>query len=433
MLSLCNLLCDRIYFCRQPLLITTDKEMIKEVLVKQFNNFSTRQFAAYPLVQDIAKHTLFFANGAAWRRYRQLMTPAFTSGKLKALLGYMDKCSRTLLDVLTEKDKSGQDVDLKDTFSRFTVDVIAGTEFGTDTNAQQGRQEEQQQLVKAMNDVLSNLSLSSAAVLLAGIFPVLSAPLRFLGHTLFPKKPVAFFKSTLEGIIRQRDQDPTNAQKHVDFLQQMLAFRVKKGQVVAAGTDGPVNTSKHLTEDEVLSQGFIVFIAGYETTSSTLRYLTYSLATNPDVQENLFNEIHDVVGDGDVTYEQLSKMTYLDSVIAETLRMYPPVSFVAREAAETVTIKGVTIPKGAGVLVPIYTTLHNPDCFPEPQKFCPERFLQDQDNLLSALPFGLGPRQCIGMRLAFLEIKTAVVHMFRKFKVVPCDKTPNLYSQPVKA
>ncbi|XP_025113307.1 cytochrome P450 3A19-like [Pomacea canaliculata] len=104
--------------------------------------------------------------------------------------------------------------------------------------------------------------------------------------------------------------------------------------------------------------------------------------------------------------------------------MYPAVNIVNRLASETVTIKGVTIPKGAGVLIPIVNVLNDPEYFPEPDKFIPERFSEENKgsrNPMAFLSFGYGPRLCIGMRLALLEIKIAMVHVLRAVKFIKTD------------
>ncbi|KAK7499235.1 hypothetical protein BaRGS_00009495, partial [Batillaria attramentaria] len=348
------------YFGRDPVLVTTDKDILRELMVKQFNDFSSRY------LQD-----------------------------------YIDKSSRTLVSVLEDMANHRQDVDLKDVYSRFTMDVIAGTAFGLDTNLLKGHDREQQRMVKAMKGLMDNATGDNPAFLIGLSFPFLNPVLRWLGMTVFPKKHMDVFKACVQSLVSDREQEAEAAK--------MLALR--KDSDGAGHISSVLHASdKQLTESEIIAQGIGVFTAGFETTASTLRFLTYSLATNPDVQDKLHKEITDVIGDGEVTYERLAEMKYLECVINETLRMYPPLPFISRKAADTVTIKGVTIPKGVGVMIPIFNITHDPDNYPDPLTFRPERFESDQDSFVSVLPFGFGPRHCIGMRLALLEIKVAAIH-----------------------
>ncbi|PVD38385.1 hypothetical protein C0Q70_00999 [Pomacea canaliculata] len=176
-----------------------------------------------------------------------------------------------------------------------------------------------------------------------------------------------------------------------------------------------------LSRTEVVAQAVAFFIAGYETTASTLQYMAYCLALHPEVQEKIVSEIKEQLGDEVPTHEGVTKLKYLDSVIHETLRMYPPGGSADRVASEEVTIKGITIPKGAGVMVPIANVMKDPEYFPEPDKFKPERFYEGSVDPISFLAFGYGPRLCIGMRLSLLEMKMAMVHVLRRVKFLKTD------------
>nr|KAG5694579.1 hypothetical protein BaRGS_014992 [Batillaria attramentaria] len=216
----------------------------------------------------------------------------------------------------------------------------------------------------------------------------------------------------------------TNALGHEDnvFLNNVKALFAKaRAFHVASVITG-------LTTDEIIGQGFTVFIAGYETTASTLQYLTYLLALNPEKQEKLYREIVDTIGNAEPTYDNVASIKYLDSCVREALRCFPPVGLVLRTAIAEKTIKGVKIPAGAGVGVPIIGLMRDEEFFPEPDKFIPERF--DDENkdaipsMVREMVFGAGPRQCLGMRLALYEAKMAVVTVVRQFKFVKVPETP---------
>uniref|UniRef100_A0A8C8RHD7 Hydroperoxy icosatetraenoate dehydratase n=1 Tax=Pelusios castaneus TaxID=367368 RepID=A0A8C8RHD7_9SAUR len=184
-----------------------------------------------------------------------------------------------------------------------------------------------------------------------------------------------------------------------DFLQLMLDALPKKEQ-------------KTLSEDEIVAQAFIFLIAGYETTTSALSFATYLLATNPECQEKLLQE--DVPD-----YENIRELPYLEMVIAETLRMYPPAFRFTRETCKNCIVMGQCIPAGAVVEIAVGHLHYNPEFWPEPEKFIPERFTVEaklQHHPFAYLPFGAGPRSCIGMRMALLELKITLLRILQKFK-----------------
>ncbi|KAL8560486.1 hypothetical protein ACOMHN_015008 [Nucella lapillus] len=424
-----------IFVSRDPIFVTSDPEVIKEVAIKSFNNFPDRYSALHRLETKFTGKMIFSVRGPPWKRYRHVMTPAFTTGKLKALEGFMNRCSETLTDVLKDSATQQEDINLKETYQRFTMDVIAGTAFGLDTNLQRGQEAETHDMVRAMRGILSNIN-NVGVMLLAVSFPFTAPLLRALGYSVFPPKDLDFFKQCVTAIIRERDQNPQEAKKRADFLQQMMDLRVSPGEEVTDNVEeesGGTKTNKKLTEEEVVAQGIQVFNAGFETTSSTLMYLTYCLATHLDVQEKIHQEILAVVGQGEVQYEHLQQLKYLDCVIHETLRLYPILPNLSRLAKRAMVVKGYPIPAGVGVILAVYTATHDPDLYPDPFTFIPDRFADRNDSFLTSLPFGVGPRQCIGTRLAMQEMKTAIVHFCRAVRFVPCENTPKTLELDSKA
>ena len=143
-------------------------------------------------------------------------------------------------------------------------------------------------------------------------------------------------------------------------------------------------------------------------------------------QERVFHEILDIVEHENPTHEELAKLLYLEQVVNETLRMFPPLPFITRDARESRTYGTVTIPAGSAVYIPITEVHRDPTHYPDPEVFDPDRFNEENKakrNPMAFMPFGQGPRICIGMRLAYLELKTALVKVLRKVKVELDDTT----------
>jgi len=187
--------------------------------------------------------------------------------------------------------------------------------------------------------------------------------------------------------------------------------------------------NKRLTEDEILAQAWIFFIAGYETTATTLSFCSYELALNPDCQQKLYEEVSSAVDqNGEISYEILTKLPYLDSVISETLRLYPPVIRLERETMTDYKLgdTGIELYKGQIIEIPTYAIHHSEEYYPNPDKFNPERFMpENRDQIVpyTYIPFGAGPRNCIGMRFALMETKLGLAQIIRRFRLVRSVKT----------
>ncbi|XP_011705627.1 PREDICTED: cytochrome P450 9e2-like, partial [Wasmannia auropunctata] len=172
-------------------------------------------------------------------------------------------------------------------------------------------------------------------------------------------------------------------------------------------------------------------------------FIAHELAVNPNIQNRLREEVqqHLAEGNGEISYESLSKMSYMDMVVSETLRKYPPTVFIDRRCAKRYELlpsrpgcKNVIVEPGNILIFPVYAIHRDPKYFPNPDKFDPERFNEkNKDNILpyTYLPFGLGPRKCIGNRFALMETKILIAHLLQKFTLKTTEKTvePIVYTK----
>lgn len=207
-------------------------------------------------------------------------------------------------------------------------------------------------------------------------------------------------------------------QKHrVDFLQLMINSQNSK----------ETGSHKALSDLELVAQSIIFIFAGYETTSTSLSFLMYLLATHPDVQQKLQEEIDATFPNkAPPTYDALFQMEYLDMVLNESLRLFPIAGRLERLCKKDVEINGVFIPKGTVVMVPSFILHRDPEYWSEPEEFQPERFSKsnkDSINPYIYVPFGNGPRNCIGMRFALMNMKLAVIKVLQNFSFKPCKET----------
>jgi len=250
-----------------------------------------------------------------------------------------------------------------------------------------------------------------------------------------------FFTSGIKSSIRQREE---TGEKRNDFIQLMLEAREDKLKIEEDELDnfeknaqingnsglGEASSADILDDIGIVANCVLFILAGFDTTQSLLLYLAYALALNQDVQDKLRTEIEAQLeeNDGEFTYDSLQKMAYLDKVIQETLRYYPPAGMTDRSVTMDYKVPGTNyiLKKGSAIQIAINGLHHDPEYFPNPEKFDPERFSPENKakiNQYAYLPFGSGPRNCIGMRFALTEVKVAIVHLIHNFKIEPSKKT----------
>jgi cytochrome P450 len=411
----------RTYSTTNPVLTVAEPELIKQILVKDFNSLTDRRQRKtyHPIIDKSA----FFAKGDIWRRVRSISSPTFTSGKIKQMYPLVRDCLADFLAQLDYCAKNKIDINLKDVFGNFTMDVIARCAFGTKTNAH----------IDPNNPFVSNakkifnLKLST---LLAIVFVPKQILKAFKFQSFSNETANQFFFSLTRNIIEMRRKEN---KKYKDFVQLLMDAELEDKNNEDYHLSDEQNksvTNKKLTEDEILGQAWIFFIAGYETTASTLSFCAYELALNPQIQEKLFNEINEAFDENtsEINYDILSKLPYLDACLSETLRLYPPVIRLERSATEDYKLgdTGLVIKKGNLIEIPVYGIHHSEEYYPNPELFDPERFMpENRDKIIpyTYLPFGAGPRLCLGMRFALMEAKQCLAHIIKNYRFSRNNKT----------
>uniref|UniRef100_F6SQM5 Cytochrome P450 3A n=1 Tax=Equus caballus TaxID=9796 RepID=F6SQM5_HORSE len=397
------------YHGTKPVLAITDPDMIKTVLVKECYSVFTNRRPFGPF--GFMKSAISLSEDEQWKRIRTLLSPTFTSGKLKEMFPILGQYGDVLVRNLKKEAEKGKPITLKDIFGAYSMDVITSTSFGVNIDSLNNPQDPFVENTKKLFsfDFLDPLLLSIT------LFPFLNAVFEVLNVFVFPKSVTDFF---IKSVKRMKESRLKDKEKHrVDFLQLMINSQNSK----------ELDTHKALSDLELVAQSIIFIFAGYETTSSSLSFLMYFLATHPDVQQKLQEEI-DVTfpNKAPPTYDALVQMEYLDMVLNESLRLFPIAVRLERVCKKDVEINGVFIPKGTVVMVPTFALHKHPEFWPEPEEFRPERFSKENKDSINPyiyLPFGAGPRNCIGMRFALMNMKLALVRMLQNFSFKPCKET----------
>ncbi|XP_049830716.1 cytochrome P450 6k1-like isoform X2 [Schistocerca gregaria] len=413
------------YGFRRPLLLIRDPELIRHVLVKDFGTFHDRGM----FIDDeepLNKH-LFFLAGKKWRQLRIKLSPTFTSGKLKGMFKTIQDCGQEMVDVIGEMVDRGESVEVRELIARFTTDVISSVAFGQECNCQRNPEHEFRQWGRK---IFEPTWQSSIGFVLSFVSPTLMEYLRVKGGATDVSR---YFQQMVADTVAYREK---NNFTRKDFMDLLIQLKNKgyvdpdKGEAVENGQQKGAATTDKLSMEDMAAQAFVFFGAGFETSSTATSFTLHELALNPDVQSKLHDEIDAVLEEngGEISYDTIGKMTYLDKVVSESLRKYPPAPVLNRECNQDYKIpdSDVVLEKGTPVVLSVLGLHHDPRHFPDPDRFDPERFSEEakaKRHPYVYLPFGEGPRICIGMRMGLLQTKVGLVNILSKYSVRTTQKT----------
>ncbi|CAG9834257.1 unnamed protein product [Diabrotica balteata] len=395
----------------RPTLLILDPEYVRDVLVKDFSYFVDRGF--YYTKHDQVTENLFVMDETNWKNMRTKLTPTFTTGKMKMMFPLITHACGQMTNFIGQLAEKKQDVDIRECLAMFTTDVIVSCAFGLDSNCFTDKESKFRNIGKSyfsFKDVLL-----AAKVSMMTYAPELALK---LGVPSLKKEQRQFFIDIIGSTVDYRRK---NNVRREDFLQLMINL-----------LDQPKDAPNHVTFDQLIAQVSIFFVAGFETSSSTMTFALYELAKHPEYQDRLRDEITSVLSDKkELTYESINEMKYLQQVIDETLRLYPVVSNLQRKCVKDYTFKNtnIVVEKGVTCVIPIFNIQRDPELFKDPLTFDPERFSPENKNTIvpySNLPFGEGPRNCIGLRFGYMQSKIGIIETIRKFKLTisPSTKMP---------
>jgi cytochrome P450 family 9 len=262
---------------------------------------------------------------------------------------------------------------------------------------------------------------------------------------IFDDETNNFFSYAMKETFKNREKEGVSRHDMIDLL-----IQAKKGNLhhdtkadENANTAGFATVEEHeigksqvkreWDDEDIIAQCFIFFFAGFETVSTTMTFMAYELVRNPEIQRKLQEEIDEVnaeLNGEKLSYERLQKMKYLDQVLCETLRINPPAPAMDRMCTKDFTLeydgKKVEFEAGKFFFLPIYSIHHDERYYPNPETFDPERFSEENKHKINQdhyLPFGIGPRNCIGSRFALMEVKTIFYHLLLNFNFEAYEKT----------
>ncbi|XP_078683107.1 cytochrome P450 3A8-like [Branchiostoma floridae x Branchiostoma belcheri] len=409
------------FFGRTPTLIISDREMLREIFVKKFHALTNRASENLTLDTKPGGRMLTNLRDEDWKDVRSTLSPAFSGGKLKMMGPAINTCADQLVQNIAKFAETGESFDTKELTGAFTMDVIARTAFGTEIDSQRNPQDP----FVIMGRKAFNIGFRNPMFLLFVMFPTIMKPImEWLNVDMFPTDATSFFYGIFDQLMGIRQK--SGEKGRVDFMQLMMDAHKDTDEEAEEGVKSH-GQKRALTRDDIVANGFLFFVAGYETTATTMAFVLYNFALNQEEQEKAREEIKNIMQDRElVDYEAVHEMSYLEMCCMETLRMYPPVSDIGRMVNEEVKVQWLTIPKDMFVMVPVLAIHYDPGRWPEPKNFIPERFTKEareKRDPYDWLPFGAGPRNCIGMRLAMMELKVGVAKILMEYRIMTAPDT----------
>ncbi|XP_010061877.2 cytokinin hydroxylase-like isoform X1 [Eucalyptus grandis] len=380
----------------EPRMCLTETELIKELLSK----YSTLSGKSW-LQQQGSKHFigkgLLMANGDDWYHQRHIVAPAFMGDKLKSYAGYMVECTNQMLQSLKKAVDSGQtEFEISEYMARLTADIISRTEF--DSSYEKGKQ------IFHLLTLLQNLCAQA------------SRHLCLPGSRFFPSKynrEIKSLKMEVERLLMeiiQSRRDCVEVGRSSSYGNDLLGMLLNEMQKKRSGNGFSLNLQLIMDECKTF------FFAGHDTTALLLTWTVMLLASNPSWQERVREEVAQVCNGADPSVEHLSKLTLLNMVINESLRLYPPASVLPRMAFEDIKLGDLHIPKGLSIWIPVLAIHHSEELWgKDANEFNPERFASKAFTPGRFVPFAMGPRNCIGQSFALMEAKIILAMLISRF------------------
>merc|ERR1719495_1008158 len=356
------------------------------------------------------------------------------------MLPFIVEVSGSLTKELGNKADANVDFELKEIFGKFSLDSLANCALGINPKSFESKDSRFVRYAARLfqNTILDLLKMFSR-FLPGGVFVH-----KALGLNVFKPTQTRFFVDILRKTVEERRRQSDKSKRRNDLIDLMIDC-MKNPDLEQDAKD---NTHHHdqyesdmrfehkkqkgISEDYVIASAMVVLVAGYDTTGMTLSFMAYYLATHPDVQAALQDEIDAAFeeNDGELPdYNKIQEMPFLEQCILETLRMSTPLGLLMRACVKDYVVPGTNIQVKVNDLVgiPVAGIHKDPDIYPNPTQFNPKNFSKEARkarNPYAFQAFGQGPRACIGMRFAMLELKVAMMEVLHKFTILKSDKNP---------
>jgi cytochrome P450 len=377
-------------YSRRSILLVNSPALAREILTDPLDIYPKNDLmigALAPLVGD----SIFVSSGERWRRQRAMIDPAFSHMRINQAFASMAAAVDDYERILDARAADGQPFSLDLAMSHLTADVICRTIFSTSLASH---------TVRDVFDSFLEFERSVASVNLWQL--IFGKPWADVTQPDNVLRACERIRSHIGDLLDPRlapDAPVVN-----DIVSEIIAAR-------------DADSGEGFTRKELIDQIGVFFLAGHETTASVLTWIFFILAERPEICRRMRAEIDEVAGDGPVGIEHVKRLIYVRNVFRETLRLYPPITFIPRVAAEATRIDNFQVKKGAMIMISPWTAHRNSALWQNADRFDPDRFDKgrDEEERGAFMSFGLGPRVCVGAAFATIESGLILARLVRRF------------------
>jgi len=361
-------------------------DLIRHVLQENYRNYT--KSLRYEQFKYLLGNGLLTSEGDFWLRQRRLIQPAFHKERIRALGDDMVRCTE---DMIARWETTGNQLKLNiaGEMMALTLQIVAKTLLSTDVGTSTAT------VGRSLSYLLRSVNRRTRTPILLPLWIPTPEHIRI-------KKAVKAINEVLENVFLEHQQPQTD---RYDLLDMLMETRYE---------DSGEPMSKQQLRDEVMT----LFVAGHETTANALTWTLYLLSQHESVRKKCVEEITAVCGNLPATTEQIPQLRYLTAVVEESMRLYPPAWMIGRRAIKADRIGEWEIPAGFNLLISPYAMHRDARYWTNPEKFQPERFLDESSDRprFAYMPFGGGPRMCIGNTFAMMEMTLVLATLIRKYK-----------------
>ena len=372
------------------LFVVNDPKEVRKIMIDNVKEFPKSDML-HELLKPLLGVSIFTTNGEVWKKQRELLRPSFEMTRISKVFDLMSSAAADMIDRF-RKYPNGSIVEVDEHMTFVTADVIFRTIMSSKLDEIKG---------KEILHAFVTFQEETARTAIRKFFCVPQWLSNILGENK-RMKAGAVIRKSLSDIIKPRYEN-YESDTYCDILSSLL-------HTVDA------SSGERFSFEEILDQVSMLFLAGHETTASSLTWTLYCLSLDQDAQQKAYNEIISINKDGKFSISDIKEMKYLTNVFKEALRLYPPVGFFARQSKGEAKIRDKVLQKGSGVVVAPWLIHRHDDFWDAPHEFRPDRH---NENIPKEkyMPFGLGERICIGQGFAMQEAIIILANILREFKL----------------
>ncbi|XP_030754114.1 cytochrome P450 4d2-like [Sitophilus oryzae] len=391
-------------------IVINKPEYLEDLLT---SNVHVSKSAGYDLFKPWLGDGLLVSTGSKWKSRRKMITPTFHFKVLEDFMQIFNYQINIMLDKVMEKVRKcpGDTLDVFKFINLMSLDIICETAFGTSIGAQNQENIEYVEAIKTFLEIFVYRFYSG-----------------WMGHPIFFRfsehykkyhKTVKILHEFCEDVIKKRKEKFRKKDKINEDENDGIKIRSALLDMLLEANQNGENLSDEDIRDEVNTFMF----EGHDTSATATCFTLYALAQNPTIQDKVYQEICEVIGNDpkeEITLSQINNLKYMDIVVKEALRIYQPVPLIERNIDADWILDGIKIPKNTTVAIFLYGMNRDPHVFPDPETFDPDRFLPEQQTTrhnYAYIPFSAGPRNCIGQRYAMYSLKATVAKFLLQYRV----------------